>query len=130
MLAQEFACAQKEVIEIESVGFSQHGVIHTENCGDVFPIFIARLLSFRFHDVRSDAVIFGVTDLSADASGGIILGREIQLLDGALDRGFLVVVIVNCKVAGKAEILRFAAQEARAERMKCGDPNIRSVPAA
>ena len=83
-----------------------------------------------FHFVGSDAVIFGVADLRAHAARRVIVGGEIELREGAFYGGGLIVVIVDREIARQAQVLRFAAQQARAEGMKRGDPDVGGVASA
>ena len=62
--------------------------------------------------------------------GRKIFGWQIELQQRALYRGGLVVIVIDGEIAGQAEVARFAPQQARAEGMKRGDPNVRRALAA
>ncbi len=75
-------------------------------------------------------MIFRVADLRANAARRVILGGQTELQKRALHGGSLIVVIVNREIARKAEVLRFAPQQARAKGMKRGNPDIERAAAA
>ena len=129
MFAQQIHGAQQQIVKIERAGLAQNLVVDAEDLGSMLARFVAGLGGAGGHLVGSDAVIFCVADLRAHAARRIIVGGKIELRERAFHRGGLVVVIVNGKIARQAEVVRLAAQQARAERMKGRDPDVRSVAA-
>src|SRR5580700_6159125 len=89
--------------------------------------FVAGLGGCCCHFAGGEPVVFCVADLGANRARRIIVGRKIQLRERALYGGSLVVIIVNREIARQTEMMRFAADQARAEGMKSRDPNVRSV---
>src|SRR6202034_1138080 len=65
-----------------------------------------------------------VADLGADAARGVVFRGEAELQERALDGRSLVVVIVDGEIAWKAEALGFAAQQAGAEGVESGNPDV------
>ena len=75
-------------------------------------------------------MVLGVADLRTHAARRKIVRGQAELREGALDGGRLIVVIVDGKIARDAEMVRLAAQQARAEGMKRGNPYVGGVAAA
>ena len=130
VIAQKFHRAQQQIVEIHARRLAENLVVGAENVGRLLArVVVARLVRFRFHLVGRDAVILRVADLRAHAARRIIVRRKIELQQGALHRGGLVVIIVDGEIARQPDARSFAPKQPRAEGMKCGDPHVRRVAA-
>ena len=127
MIAKQVHGAEKQIVKIEGAGFAQDFVVGAEDGGGFLARFVAGLRGVGFHVVGSEAVIFGVADLGAHGAGRVIVGGEVELGESAFYGGGLVVVIVDREIARQAEVMGFAADQARAEGMKSGDPDVGGV---
>ena len=69
-----------------------------------------------------ERVIFGIADGAEDVARREGFGVDVELGHGELDGGELVVSVVDGEIFGKLRGGGFAAEEAGAERMECGEP--------
>ncbi len=69
-------------------------------------------------------MILCVADLRAKGAGRVVVGGQIELEQGALYRGGLIVVVKNGEIAGKSKMRGLAAEQARAEGVERGDPHV------
>ena len=118
MIAKQLDGAKEQVVEIERGGFAQNFIVDAKDFGGLLARFVTRLGCAGGHFVGSEAVIFGVADLRAQAARRVIVGGKIELREGTFNGGGLVVVIINREIARQAQMLRFAAKQTRAEGME------------
>src|SRR5580704_9846007 len=127
MLAQQLHGAQQQVVKIQRRSLTQNVVVHAKYLSSLFARLIASFGGPGSHFVRSEPMILCVADLRAHAARRVIVGGKIELRQRSLYGGGLVIVIVNRKIARQAEVLRFAANQTRAERVKSGNPDFGGV---
>ena len=122
MIRQQLEGLDQQIIKVQGVEGLQAGfVFHkhvVEHLAAVIPLGFGKPL------VRGKQLVLRVGNLRPDLLGRQELFIYIQPFEDFLDHGALVIVIIDNKGAGIAQLFNIAAQNARAGGMKGGNPRV------
>ena len=112
----------QQVVEIERVVVAQLLLV---DFIDVSGFFLEEAVSELLERMRPLQLVLRIRDGRKDASRRVLLLVEIELLERVFDDCLAVIRVVDDEIA-LVELCRLdlAAQEARAERMECAEPDV------
>jgi hypothetical protein len=117
--AKQTRGAEQEIVEVERFALREDFFVLCENVGGMAHV---GRVGFGTQHFRSLGVIFGEADLAEDGAGLQLFVFEIEATHGKFDGGELVGVVEDRKIRGQAGGRGFAPKQARAQRMKRGEP--------
>ena len=120
-LAQHLHAEHEQVVEVDGVCGAERGLVAVVHlCGDAG----IEIVGASTEGVGIEQVVLGGADPSEHGPRGEVAGRELEILDDALDEGELVGGIIDGKVgaqAGQIGLWGVAPQQAGAQGVKRGD---------
>ena len=123
VLLEELDGREQQVVEIERAGVLQRLDVPLEQLAD----FTILRVPGVGETVRALHPVLRMTDAAEHHSRLIRLGIEVIVLQQLLDDRLLIGGIVNREVAAEADVVGFAAQQPRAQRMKGRHPHRAAV---
>ncbi len=129
IVLEELHRLHEQVVEIERVLVLEGPLILRENASHVTQEQIEGTLRVLCERIAVDELVLGVADLGAYRLGAPPLGVEPYRVLNVLHEAKRLVRIEDAERTFPAQPIRVAAEQARADRMKCSHPHARGLRA-